>query len=169
MEEKFSNRLFVSHSLDFDISGEKLWNVVSRPNNLNHSHPFCELNKIIQWDENAHIDRLIYLNGRNYIRRFQTWEEGRGYTLIIGEDDGPQSYVVWEIEEINKNKSKLKITIYPYILSKLPNFIAYIPHIIWVRRRLVNYLDSVLRGYEYFIETGEDVPRNHFGKHKWFS
>ena len=115
MEEKFSNRLFVSHSLDFDISGEKLWNVVSRPNNLNHSHPFCELNKIIQWDENAHIDRLIYLNGRNYIRRFQTWEEGRGYTLIIGEDDGPQSYVVWEIEEINKNKSKLKITIYPYI------------------------------------------------------
>ena len=24
---------------------------------------------------------------------FQTWEEGKGYTLLIGEENGPQSFV----------------------------------------------------------------------------
>ena len=65
-----------------------------------------------------HKDSLIYLNGRTYIRNFQSWDEGNGYTLNIGEEGGKQSFVIWSIVEISENKSKLSITVYPYLLAK---------------------------------------------------
>ena len=70
--------------------------------------------------DDGHSDRLIYLNGRNYVRKFNTWEEKQGFTLQIGEENGPQSFVKWEISTISNKKTTLKITVYPYILSKFP-------------------------------------------------
>ena len=72
--------------MDYQLSIEKMWELISEPGNLNSSHPFCKTNEIISWDEENHSDRLIYLNGRKYIRNFQTWEEGKGYTLLIGKE-----------------------------------------------------------------------------------
>jgi len=164
----YKKRHSVSYSMDYEVSVEKIWELISKPGNLNSSHPYCKTNEIISWDEENHSDRLVYLNGRNYIRNFQTWEEGKGYTLLIGKENGAQSFVRWEIEE-QGNGSKLTITVYPFILAKLPKILAYIPHILWVKPRLGNYLKSVLSGFKYYSETGESVPRNHFGKHPWFS
>ena len=58
----------------------------------------------------GHVDWLAYLNGRTYIRQFLTWNEGDGYTLRIGEENGLQSFVQWEIDAISENKSQLTIT-----------------------------------------------------------
>ena len=33
----------------------------------------------------------------------------------------------------------------------------------------LKYLNSVLKGYKWYLENNQSVPRNHFGKHKWFS
>ena len=74
----------ISVKQSFDVSSDALWELVSAPGNLNDSHPFCKSNEAIQWDEEGHIDRLVYLNGRTYIRQFLTWDEGEGYTLRIG-------------------------------------------------------------------------------------
>ena len=90
----FTNRLPVSQSLEFDFDSDEIWDIISEPGNLNHTHPFCKTNEVIQWDDKDHSDRLVYLNGLNYIRDFKTWEEGAGYTLLIGEEDGPKSYYV---------------------------------------------------------------------------
>ena len=169
VQESFTKRLQVSYSLDFDTDSNSLWRIISKPGNLNQSHPFCKSNEVINWDENNRKDRLIYLNGRNYVRDFLTWDEGIGYTLLIGEENGKQSYVTWKIEALNDNSSKLTITVYTFILAKLPKIFAIIPHLFWVNPRLKQYLHSVISGFQYHLETGNSIPRNHFGKHSWFS
>ena len=168
MNSIFQKRLSVSHSIDFDINANQLWELISAEENLNASHPFCKTNEAIEWGDGKYSDRLVYLNNRTYIRKFQTWEEGNGYTLLIGEENGPQTFVEWVIQSLG-DKSKLTITIYPFILAKLPKVLAFLPHKLWVQPRLKSYLKSVLMGFNHYATTGEIVPRNHFGKHPWFS
>lgn len=168
MNSIFRKRLSVSHSIDFDINANQLWELISAEENLNASHPFCKTNEAIEWGGGKYSDRLVYLNNRTYIRKFQTWEEGKGYTLLIGEENGPQTFVEWVIQSLG-DKSKLTITVYPFILAKLPKVLAFLPHKLWVQPRLKSYLKSVLMGFNHYATTGEIVPRNHFGKHPWFS
>ena len=162
-------RLPVSNSADFDVSSDKLWEAISEPGNLNDSHPFCESNEVISWEDGDRSDRLVYLSGLNFVRKFKTWEEGVGYTLLIGEEKGSQSYVEWEITPLEDGRSRLTITVYPYILDRLPRILAFVPHAIWVKPRLEAYLKSVVSGFRYHLEEGGRVPRDHFGKHPWFS
>ncbi len=169
IEKKYTRRLSVSYSKEFNIDSSTLWALVSTPNNLNDCHPFCQSNKVVQWGDGEYSDILVYLNGRTYLRRFQSWSEGSGYSLLIGEEDGPQSYVVWHIDSLGASQSRLTITVYPFILAKLPKPLAYLPHVLWVRPRLRSYLNSVLSGFQYHVESKEPIPRNHFGKHPWFS
>ena len=61
---------------------------------------------------NNHVDKLLYLN-EDYISEILKLEEIR-HTLLIGEENGAQSYVIWNIDKIMENKSKLTITVYPY-------------------------------------------------------
>ena len=159
----------ISIKKSFDVSSEVLWKLVSAPENLNDCHPFCESNEAIQWDEDGHVDRLVYLNGRTYIRQFLTWVEGEGYTLRIGEENGLQSFVQWEISAISENESQLTITVHPYILAGYPKVVSFLPYQFWIKPRMRRYLHSVVSGFEYVARTGEPVPRNHFGRHPWFS
>ena len=168
MDSTLRKRLPVSQSIEFDLSTSQLWELISAEENLNASHPFCKTNEAIEWGDGNYSDRLVYLNDRTYIRKFQTWDEGKGYTLLIGEENGPQSFVEWVIED-RGNTSKLTITVYPFILAKLPKFLAFLPHKLWVQPRLKSYLKSVLGGFHHYAKTGNIVPRNHFGKHPWFS
>lgn len=169
MENEYTRRLSVSRTMHFDSEPEDLWNVISTPEVLDVCHPFCKSNTVQKWGDEGHVDTLVYLNNRTYIRRFQTWSKGQGFTLLIGSEEGPQSYVVWEIQPSVNANSQLTITVYPFILAKLPRFLAFVPHILWVRPRLRSYLKSVLSGFHYHVKSGEKVPRNQFGKHPWFS
>ena len=169
MIETYTGRLPVSCSKKFKLSIEQLWDLISSPGNLNSSHPFCKSNEVINWENEERSDRLIYLNGLDYIRTIKTWDEGSGYTLEIGKEGGSKSYVIWEIESLGVKSSRLIITVYPFLLDWLPNFLAFIPHRIWVKPRLESYLNSVISGFHYYIKEGKKVPRNHFGKHSWFS
>ena len=87
----------ISVTKTFELSKEKLWKLISDSGNLNDCHPFCKLNEVIQWDNDGHVDRLVYLNERTYVRQFLTWDEGKGYTLRIGEENGSQSFVEWKL------------------------------------------------------------------------
>ena len=77
-------RLPVSNSADFEVSAERLWEAISEPGNLNDSHPFCDSNEVISWEDGNRSDRLVYLSGLNYVRRFKTWEEGVGAHWPVG-------------------------------------------------------------------------------------
>ena len=159
----------ITVSKTINVPKNVLWELISKPGNLNNCHPFCSSNEVIQWDNEVHIDRLVYLNGRTYIRKFASWQEGLGYTLYIGEEGGYQSFVEWSLQETDQQTSQLSITVHPYLLAGFPRFVSFLPYNLWIRPKLKNYLKSVVSGFEYVARTGEDVPRNHFGKHSWFS
>ncbi len=165
----YLKRRGIHQEFKYPFGKDQLWSLISRPGNLNACHPFCKENEALDWDENSHSDRLEYLNGMTYIRQFLNWNAQAGYDLIIGEKNGPQSYVVWKITELGDNQSSLSITVYPYLLANLNKAISFLPFVLYIRPKLRTYLKSVLRGFAYHAEHNQPVPRNHWGKHSWFS
>ncbi len=151
-----------------DASTVELWEIISREEHLNLVHPFCKSNEIIKWDGKGSTDVLTYLNGLTYFRNFVSWNENEGYSLYIGRKRGKKSKVIWEISKEDEN-TFLKITVYPYLLSSISKFFSFLPHKIFVEPLLRKYLKSVVFGINFYLTKKRPVPRNHFGKHIWFS
>jgi hypothetical protein len=147
---------------------ERLWEIVSSPNYLNNVHPFCRENSIIQWSNEHHEDKIIYLNERTYIRRFVSWRNLEGYDLWIGDNNKNQSFVEWRLEKVGTG-SKLTITVYPFLLSSWPKVFSFLPYFLYINIKLKSYLFSVLSGIEWYVKEKAPVPKNQFGRHSWFS
>ena len=163
---KYNQSITVTKKIN--SSKKEVWNHISSPAYLNLSHPFCKENKVISWKDNNRSDILIYLNGLVYIRNFTNWKENKGYTLFIGEKNKSKSKVVWKISNKNKEIS-LSITVFPYFMRKYPKIISHIPYLIYIKPKLINYLESVLKGIDWHLKENRSVTRNKFGKHSWFS
>lgn len=147
----------------------EVWDAISRPGNLELCHPFCASNPVQVWPGPGSEDEVHYLNGWIYKRLFRGWVEGVGYDLEIGRSGGGQSSVSWRVTPIDDAYCGLCIAVCPHVLQHLPVVVRWIPHAARLRPMLRNYLDSVVRGFEWFVIRGEPVPRNAFGTHPWFS
>jgi len=158
----------VSNKQQIECSVQSLWALIIEPGNLNLVHPFCRSNEIIEWQNGNYRDVLVYLNGLTYFREIIKFEINKGYTLFIGKKRGKKSKVVWEITSF-KNKTYLSITVYPYLLSSWPKIFSFVPYILIINPYLKKYLNSVLKGINFYVINKTTVPRNHFGKHRWFS
>ena len=154
--------------MTYDYSVENLWKVVSSPNYLNNVHPFCKENSIIKWNNDHHEDKILYLNNKTYIRKFVSWKALKGYDLWIGDNNKDQSFVEWRLEKVG-NRSKLTITVYPFLLSNWPRILSFLPYFLYINIKLKSYLFSVLSGIDWYIKENTPVPKNQFGKHSWFS
>lgn len=154
--------------MTYDYSVENLWEVVSSPNYLNNVHPFCKENSIISWNNDHHEDKILYLNDKTYIRKFVSWRALKGYDLWIGDNNKDQSFVEWRLEKVG-SRSKLTITVYPYLLSTWPKIFSFLPYFLYIDIKLKSYLFSVLSGIDWYIKENTPVPKNQFGKHSWFS
>tara|TARA_B100000123_G_scaffold177483_1_gene132004 strand:- start:341 stop:805 length:465 start_codon:yes stop_codon:yes gene_type:complete len=154
--------------MTYDYSVENLWKVVSSPNYLNNVHPFCKENSIIKWNNDHHEDKILYLNNKTYIRNFVSWKALKGYDLWIGDNNKDQSFVEWRLEKAG-NRSKLTITVYPFLLSNWPRILSFLPYFLYINIKLKSYLFSVLSGIDWYIKENTPVPKNQFGKHSWFS
>ena len=154
--------------MTYDYSVENLWEVVSSPNYLNNVHPFCKENSIIKWNNDHHEDKILYLNDKTYIRKFVSWRALKGYDLWIGDNNKDQSYVEWRLEKVD-SRSKLTITVYPFLLSTWPRIFSFLPYFLYINIKLKSYLFSVLSGIDWYIKENTPVPKNQFGKHSWFS
>ena len=154
--------------MTYDYSVENLWEVVSSPNYLNNVHPFCKENSIISWNNDHHEDKILYLNEKTYIRKFVSWRALKGYDLWIGDNNKDQSFVEWRLEKVG-SRSKLTITVYPFLLSNWPRILSFLPYFLYINIKLKSYLFSVLSGIDWYIKENTPVPKNQFGKHSWFS
>lgn len=154
--------------MTYDYSVENLWEVVSSPNYLNNVHPFCKENSIISWNNDHHEDKILYLNDKTYIRKFVSWRALKGYDLWIGDNNKDQSFVEWRLEKVG-SRSKLTITVYPFLLSTWPKIFSFLPYFLYIDIKLKAYLFSVLSGIGWYIKENTPVPKNQFGKHSWFS
>ena len=148
---------------------QEVWEAISTAGNLERCHPFCASNPVQAWPGPDSRDEVHYLNGWVYERRFLSWDDGIGYDLLIGRHGGGVSHVSWRITAVGENRCVLSITVYPHVLQNWPTVVRWIPHLIRLRPMLKQYLDSVVRGFEWYVIRGEPVPRNQFGRHPWFS
>ncbi len=77
--------------------------------------------------------------------------------------------MLWRVLPAGAQSCQLGITVYPSVLQNVPVAVRWLPHALYLRPMLRKYLSSVLRGFEWFVTRDEPVPRNHFGRHPWFS
>jgi hypothetical protein len=147
----------------------EVWEAISRPGNLEHCHPFCSKNPVQVWPGPDSRDEVHYLSGWVFERRFREWIEGTGYDLEIGRKGGGQSSVSWRITPVDDRGCRLRITVCPHGLQSIPVVVRWLPHLFWLRPLLGKYLDSVVRGVEWFVIRNEPAPKNAFGTHPWFS
>ena len=46
-----------------NFSKDEVWDVITAPNYLNETHPFCKVNNVISWPGVGSKDTLEYLSG----------------------------------------------------------------------------------------------------------
>jgi len=147
----------------------EVWHVISKRGNLELCHPFCARNPVQSWPGADSRDEVHYLSGQVYERRFGQWLEGIGYDLEIRSRDDALASVSWRITPIDEQSCTLRIAVYPYAFQRLPAVVRWFLYAFRVRPMLSFYLDSVVKGFEWYVIRGEPVPRNQFGKHPLFS
>lgn len=168
-DRKQSFRWPVSAERLIAAPAHEVWTAISRPGNLQLCHPFCASNPVQSWPGADSRDEVHYLSGWVYERHFKEWLEGVGYDLEIGRRGGNTSRVSWRISPVDDQSAVLRITVYPASLQNIPVVVRWLPHTLWFGPLLRRYLDSVVRGFDWFITRNEPVPRNAFGTHPWFS
>lgn len=159
----------ITASREIKASSENIWTVISNPGNLVDSHPFCEKSIVDVWPGVGAKDTIHYYSGWVMHREFSTWIDGVGYDLTIGREGGRKSYVSWRITPEQENNSILSITLYLDTLQNIPVAIRWLPYLASLRPNMQTYLESVVKGFEWFITTGKPVTKNQFGSHPWFS
>ena len=159
----------ISASQKIAAPREDVWRMISTPGNLESCHPFCRKNPVSVWDAARSRDEVHYLSGWIYERRFREWHEGSGYDLDIYRGDQRVAFVSWRITDVDDESCTLQITIYPLALQNWPVLARWFAHWLRLKPYLRSYLRSVVMGFEWAITKGEPVPRNHWGKHPWFS
>lgn len=159
----------IESSIVVKSSISDVWRVISKPGHLERIHPFCYKNTVLKKQGDKILkDKLIYLNGLEYIREFQYWETDKGYDLMIGKELGKKSLVKWRISKVHDN-AKLSIQIIPYRSQKIPRFIYPLVSLLLIKPQLKKYLGSVLKGVKWNVEMNQVVSKNQFGSHSWFS
>ncbi|MBI90068.1 MAG: hypothetical protein CMG60_08275 [Candidatus Marinimicrobia bacterium] len=148
---------------------KKVWDVISKQSALELFHPFCVENKASIWPGKSSTDTIKYLNGMKLTREFCYWEDEKGFDLRIHNNGKKHSFVTWRILGQVRTVN-IVITIYPYLFNRGNKFMNMIPFFVFVRPQLKRYLGSVVGGLRWHIDNNEKpVPKNHFGKHVWFS
>lgn len=168
-KDRESFRWPISRSATIAAPADRLWETIAAPESLLKSHPYMTANPIDVWGDASSRDEVHYLNGVVYERRFRAWHEGVGFDLEICHRQKPLAWVSWRITPLTESSSSLQITAFPYAMQNLSPLLRWAPHLFVLRPRLRFYLSSVVRGFKWFIEKDEPVPRNQFGSHPWFS
>lgn len=159
------NGFKVSEKIILNQNPDIVWEIISSKNALELFHPYCLKNDVIDYKKK---DKLVYLNGLIYIREFSVWKPNKGFELSIGKKGGKNSKVIWEIKILDKG-CEVTISVFPYSSSKISKYFYPIINIIIVKPKLRKYLQSVLKGLKYYLDTNFRVRKNQFGKHAWFS
>ena len=167
-ENEHTFNWYIKGTLEAPICSSDLWDIISSPSNLELFHPFCAKNPTINWPGLNSIDQIHYYSGLVLERKFVKWIDNQGYSLFIGKKNEKKSFVKWEIEEKGK-KSKLSVSIYPYIYNQGKKIVNFLPFFLIVKPSLTNYINSVMIGLGYYIDTNNKVKKNQFGTHKLFS
>ncbi|MEG4940352.1 hypothetical protein [Microcoleus sp. F4-D5] len=148
-----------------DKPSDVIWNAISRPGELTQYHPYCQSNEAFKWPGVGSRDGLTYYSGIYFERDFKTWMEGIGYDLEIGPPPRKTAWISWRIKPFEQSRSKLSIEVTPYLESHLLDAVKLEFQRQYFGKSVEIYLDSFLRGVDYFVTTGRAVQAKQFGSH----
>lgn len=162
----------VSYTTTIQATATQLWEVITTPGILERCHPFCEKNEVLQWPGIGAKDTITYYNGVVLHRYFTKWEQGKGYELYIGRGRYAAAKVLWEIHPETKTTAKLAITIELFrtiALQRYPKVFRGLISTFYFTPNMQKYIQSVGKGFKYYLETGASVEKNQFGNNPLFS
>jgi ribosome-associated toxin RatA of RatAB toxin-antitoxin module len=142
-----------------------VWKVISKGGQLNKYHPYCQENKVFRWPGVGSKDAVLYYSGLYFERDFMYWREGEGYDLQIGPPPRKTAWISWNIRPLGDAECELSLMVTPLLESHLLEAAkkAYVQT--YFGKSIEIYLDSLLRGAEYFVMTGKEVRPAQYGTH----
>lgn len=162
----------ISYKERINAPSEKLWKIISAPENLNFCHPFCKKNTVTKWCGTGSADSIEYYNGLVLNRLFTKWNEEKGYELLIGNGKYATAKVLWIINNVNDGASDLSITLNVFTdvaLKRYPKLLRVIIRELYFLPNMSKYLQAVVKGFKFYTETGIPVKKNQFGHNRMFS
>lgn len=142
-----------------------VWKVISKPGELNKYHSYCRENKVYKWPGAGSRDGVAFHSGLYAERDFMYWREGAGYDLQIGPPPRKVAWSSWNIRPLGVAQSEMSIMDTPILESHLLETTKKIYMQTYFGKSIEVYLDSLLRGIEQFVMTGQVVKPREFGTH----
>ncbi len=106
-----NNILSIKRTKKLDFSKDEVWNVITTPNYLNETHPFCKNNTVVTWPGVGSKDILEYLSGLTFEREFTQWDEN--------------GYVDFEVIKAEEGDWRAVMSYTPHYLPNTPQSIFY--------------------------------------------
>ena len=88
---------------------------------------------------------------------------------MVGPLSGKISFARWRIEESASGACSFSIEVTSYIRNEVSSEDRSRYETTVIKAAIPPYLDAVVQGVAYYVETGEPVIRNQFGAHKIYS
>ena len=157
--------MYVEAKSTFKKPKDELLKVIKEPRSLENYHPFCKKNDVQKWPGKGSIDFVEYYSGLSYTREFINWHDN-GYDLVIRRKR-ELAEVNWTVEG-NDQSSSLQVR----INAKFPNINTVLKWFMWhfyVKFMLQSYINSVLKGFSFFVNSKQKITPNQFGRHSWYS
>jgi hypothetical protein len=146
-----------------------VWKVISTPGQLTRYHPYCQENKVYKWPGVGSRDGVLYYSGLYMERDFMCWREGAGFDLQIGPPPRKSAWASWNIRHRAEAQSEMSLMVTPILESHLLETTKEIFVQTYFGMSTEVYLDSLLRGLEQFVMTGQEVEARQFGTHPTFA
>lgn len=143
----------------------EVWKLISQPGQLPKYHPYCRENNVFKWPGVGSRDGVTYHSGLYFEREFMCWREGAGFDLQIGQPPGKTAFISWNIRCLGESQSELSIMVSPILESHLHETTKQVYVQTYFGKSVEVYLDSLLRGVEQFVMTGQEVKPRQFGTH----
>ena len=157
--------MIVSNEININCNIDSVLKLIKSPRNLEKFHPFCKKNVVKRWDSENSIDYVHYHSGKIYKRKFIKWNDD-GYILEIF-DHVKTATIKWTAKPSSNGSI---VTIDANLILPFKNkYFRKLAFNLYIKYMIGRYLNNVLMGLKYFLETGVIVKKNHFGQHSWYS
>jgi len=152
------------------VPATEAWAMMARPGYLEDSHPFCLRNTVRSWPGVGSWDTVHYYNGKALHREFVRWVDGAGYTVNVRKDDNT---IVAVVEfAVTGERGGSACTMSTAVRLPTRGGVANLASMLLWKIKLESaarfYFSAVLKGFEYFLTTGNRVRREQFGEFRNF-
>ena len=149
---------------------QKLWDLLRTPEHLKLTHPYCKDHIAEKWGVVGAKDTLVFNNGNTVIREVIHMDD-HFFILSLTQMEKKDNdiKVKFEAHQLINDQSELYMTVSIDSYRKIPRPIWWLYAKFIVVPSYDLYIRAVIKGYKYYLETGETVRKNQFGYHKGYS